>query len=409
MLVNIENYLKSKIQEYYNNNFITIDNIEKREIGYGIYNRKIANRNISFKDNYDLNTFLRTKVPFYLSYSMAQYEYPDKTPTIEKKIIKSDFLLEYDADDIPTPCKKIHDSWYCDKCNESGQGNIRRCPKCNSQTKISEWICDKCLEATKKQTIKLYNILTHEFNFEDNEIKFTFSGHKGYHTKIVSEKIAYLKKSERLDLLDYFIEENLNFKEIGFVSNKKGSIDFNGKNIGKSQKYLNYLKSIIENSNEETLLNYFDGLASKTVINKILKNKQEILQLLEKNKLYKLKSESEELWYALLEKIKDLQKLYIDKQTSIDMHKIIRCPETIHGGAMLISKSLTFEELNTFQPFSDAKLPLKEETLKIHLKKVPRLLLNRIQYGPYNDEIVELPITIALYFLARGAADEIII
>jgi DNA primase small subunit len=409
MIIKAEEYLTSKIKEYYEKTFIEINDVERYEFGYGVYNRKIANRNIQFKDNYDLNEFLRNKTPFYLSKSIAKYEYPEASPTTAKNMLESDFMFEFDADDIPTACKKIHDSWFCEKCGAEGKGHIMKCPECNYKTKLSEWICDKCLDATKKQTKRLIKILIDELGFKEEELSINFSGHKGYHIYISSNKIKHLKKNERLELIDYISESGLNFKEIGFVENNKGSLVYKGLNYGKGIKYLNLVKAIITDANSENIEEYLLENTSKIVINKLLKNKLEIITLLDKNEFYKLKTKSEDIWYTFLEKIKEKQKLYIDKQTTIDIYKILRVPNTIHGGAMLLAKTIELSKLDEFNPFEDAKLPSNEKTLKIHLKKVPKLLLNRTYYGPYNNEIVELPYEVGLYLVAKGAGNEIIL
>ena len=64
----IELFLRRYIQEYYKHTEIIVPDIKEREFGYGIYGRKIANRNLSFNSNSDLNNYLRNKVPFYFSY-----------------------------------------------------------------------------------------------------------------------------------------------------------------------------------------------------------------------------------------------------------------------------------------------------------------------------------------------------
>ena len=409
MIIKAEPFLKSQIKEYYEKNFISVPEVDKREFGYGIYNRKILDRNINFKNDFELNTFLREKIPFYLSYSCAHYELPDAKPTSAKKLIKSEFIFEYDADDIPTPCKKTHDSWFCPNCKEEGKGHIKKCPKCNSRTEISEWICDKCIDATKKQTKRLYNILTYEFGFEEKEIKIIFSGHKGFHTKIISPRIEHFKQNERIELMDYITEEGLNFKELGFVPDNKGSIVFIGERLGKAQKYLQFIKTVLESKDASELLNYFDPNTSTQTINKLLNNKDEVLQLLENGEFYRPRKDSLELWYNLLENLKESQRLYVDRQTTIDIYKILRCPNTIHGGAMLIAKDLNIDNIAEFRPFEDACLNYSQKTMKIHLKKVPALLLNGQIYGPYENEIVELPTNIAVYFLAKGVADEAIL
>lgn len=408
MILPAETFLKSKIKEYYEKNFIKVPFVEQREFGYGIHNKKILDRNMAFKNDFDLNTFLREGVPFYLSHSVSYYERPDAKPTSAKNLLKSDFIFEYDADDIPTPCKKTHDSWKCPKCAEEGKGHTQNCPKCSSKTIVDEWICDKCIDATKKQTKRLYNILTIELGFEQNEIQITFSGHKGFHTKIISDKIAKLKQNERIELMDYITEEGLNFKELGFVEDNKGSLKIEGPNIGKLQKYVSYIKTILETKEANELFGYFGPNTSTQTINKLKKNLPKVIEELEAGKLYKPKQDSVELWYNLLENIKDSQKLYIDRQTTIDASKIIRCPETIHGGAMLIAKNLCIDDIDEFKPFEDASLQNKG-SLKIHLKKVPKLLFNKEIIGPFENEIIELPYNISLYFLAKGVADEIIL
>lgn len=408
MILPAEPFLKSKIKEYYEKNFIKVPFVEQREFGYGVHNKKILDRNICFKNDFDLNSFLREGVPFYLSYSVSYYERPDAKPTLAKNFLKSDFIFEYDADDIPTPCKKTHDSWKCPKCNESGKGHSQTCPKCNSKTIVDEWICDKCIDATKKQTKRLYNILTMELDFQPEEIQITFSGHKGFHTKIISNKIANMKQNERIELMDYITEEGLNFKELGFVEDNKGSLKIEGPNVGKLQKYVSYIKTILENKEANELYDYFGPNTSTQTINKIKKNLPKVIEDLEAGILFKPKQDSVGLWYNLLEHIKESQRLYIDRQTTIDASKIIRCPETIHGGAMLIAKNLCIDDIDEFKPFEDASLQGKG-TLKIHLKKVPKLLFNKEIIGPFENEILELPYNISLYFLAKGVADEIIL
>ena len=52
-------FLKQKFSEYYSKNFIDLPNVENREFGFGVFKRKIANRNIAFRDANEMNSFLR--------------------------------------------------------------------------------------------------------------------------------------------------------------------------------------------------------------------------------------------------------------------------------------------------------------------------------------------------------------
>jgi len=102
----VKTFLESKLKEYYNKEYIVVDNIRKREFGYGVFGRKIANRNLSFNNDKELNQFLRIQHPFYFSYSVAYYKYPNAKLN-KKKYLGGDLVFEFDADDIPTKCKKI--------------------------------------------------------------------------------------------------------------------------------------------------------------------------------------------------------------------------------------------------------------------------------------------------------------
>ena len=401
----IKYFLETKLKEFYKNNFISVDKVKQREFGYGIFGRKIANRNLSFNSEVELNDFLRNKIPFYFSYSAAYYKFPGEKLN-KKQYLGGDLVFEFDADDIPTNCKKIHDSWECPHCGAKGKGNIRKCPECGKPVKIDEWICDNCIKATKKQTKRLYFLLQSHFGFKDDEISIMFSGHKGFHIKIKSQKVYDLKQHQRIEIMNYVSEDGLNFNSLGFVPDNRGSIKYVGPNFGKGFDYLNNIIFALKNYDLDNLVLLFES--TPRTIKKIIEKKTKVIEDLKKGIFYKPKVDSTDLWYNLLENIKLKNKIYIDKQTTIDIKKIVRLDNTIHGGSMLVAKKIDINKINDFNPFEDAS-PFKTGYLKIRLKKVPKLLLNKEIIGPYENEVVELKQNMALYFLAKGVADEIII
>jgi len=407
MKITPEIFLKSKIKEYYKSNRVEIKDIEKREFGYGTYGKKIANRHVEFRNNDELNWFLQNEAPFYLSYSVAYYELPGAKPMQAKRLLGGDMIFEFDSDDIPTDCKKVHDTWQCTKCGENGKGYVEKCPNCNANTKTEEFVCDYCIDATKKQTKKIYNALIDDFDFSSKEIKIMYSGHKGFHIKIISPEVYDLKQNQRTELMNYFSEDGLNFRALGFVEDEKGSIKYIGKNFGKGQKYLNYAITAIQNYDLPELTLLFDSYTR--TIKKVANCKAEVVAELQRGIFPKLKEDSVSLWYNFLDNLKQQQKLMIDKQTTIDIHKIVRAENTIHAGAMLLSKVIEIDSIDAFNPFIDAS-PYSSGTLRIHLKKVPKLLLNGSIYGPYSEgEEVELPYNIGAYFVAKGVTNDIII
>jgi DNA primase small subunit len=159
----------------------------------------------------------------------------------------------------------------------------------------------------------------------------------------------------------------------------------------------------------------FLGL-DKNTASKAVKYKLDILRSLDRNVAASLSHDDEKSRIAwdkiittFLNKIRENSQLLIDANTSVDIFKIVRVPNTIHGGASLISMELKMQKLEKFSPFRDAYPFNKNGNIKIYIEKMPRLKLDGKEYGPYYKEPVELPENIAIYLLAKGAADGVIL
>lgn len=404
MIFDTEQYLRSRYKDFYQNHFITVDSIEKREFGVGVLGKKIANRHLEFKNNYELNDYLRREVPFYISCSTAYYKKPAARPMQAKEIEGSDFIFEFDADDLPTKCKDKHDYWYCVKCDCYGSGRLMACPNCKSNTKIYDYVCDECLEEAKKQTKTLISILINKLGFKESEIFISFSGHKGYHIKIKSEKIYSLTQDERMEIIDYITQTGLSFKKIGY---SYPHIKFSSQEI--KDKFLEYLEA------QKTRDLIAAGI-DKHFAAKVIKHKKNIEKGLERGVVASISHKDKknmEIWNKIFSKfigkLKEDNQLLIDANTSVDIFKIVRVPNTIHGGSSLVAKELKFKELDGFSPFRDAYPFNKNGNITVYIEKMPQLKLDGKYYGPYYKEPVELPENIAMYLLAKGAADGIIL
>jgi len=404
MIFDTEQYLRSRYKDYYQNHFVSVPEVEKREFGIGVYGKKISNRHLEFKNNYELNDYLRREVPFYVSCSVGYYRKPGARPMQAKEMEGGDFIFEFDADDLPTKCKDKHDYWYCAKCGCHGSGRLTTCPNCKSNTKIYDYICDDCLEETKKQTKLLISILINELGFKESELFLSFSGHKGYHIKIKSEKVYPLNQEERMEIIDYITKTGLSFKKIGYAYPHIRFLDLETK--AKFSEFFKALKT----------KNFISMGLDKSAASKAVKYKQDILRGIEKHIAVSLAHDDEKSRIAwdkiigtFLNKLRETSQLLIDANTSVDIFKIVRVPNTIHGGACLISKELKLSDLDSFYPFRDAYPFNKNGDIKIYIEKMPRLKLNGKEYGPYYKEPVELPENIAIYLLAKGAADGVIL
>jgi len=395
-------FLQKKFRSFYRSVFVdSVPEPERREFGYGVYGKKIIARHLSFSSSKEFNSFLREESPFFVSYSPAFYEFPDKRPIERKNYIKSDLIYEFDADDIKTPCKEKHDSWKCIECNAEGKGLIDKCPNCGSSVAQEEWICEECIEATKKQTIKLIDSLENDFNFTEG-ISVNFSGSKGFHIHLRDEKLQGMNPAARIELLDFLTAKEIDLESLGFVySSKKMSCHEEENAFGWSKKILSSLRKLIEEENTEKL-SAFGGTRNSTM-KKFLEKKELILKGIQNGFLFPMGSNSKKFWESLLTNLMEEQKLFIDRQTSMDIKKIIRVPDTIHGSTGLTAMQFNREELKEFKPL-DKSIIFSSNPLNVFVIKAPKFCLGKESFGPFNSEETELPEFAAIYLMARNSA-----
>ena len=279
--------LRQMLRSFYGKNVIdTVPDISSREFGIGEFGQKISSRHLSFRSSSELNSFLREKTPFYISYSAARYELPAARPMNAKKLVGADLIYEFDADDLDTDCKLKHDSWVCtnpgcEKFSQKSNGRQKKCDLCGFGTKAEEWVCPECLEKTKKQTFKLIEFLQNDFGFSDG-VYVNFSGSKGFHTHVRGDSIQGLSKSARVELLDYFSAKNLGLAALGFVFNpgKKCYIcPPENESKGWVKRIQNHVKSVFD-SDDPAKLADMGKISVKSATN-LLKEKRKIFDAMD--------------------------------------------------------------------------------------------------------------------------------
>jgi DNA primase small subunit len=114
-------------------------------------------------------------------------------------------------------------------------------------------------------------------------------------------------------------------------------------------------------------------------------------------------SDIKKLTTNALESIKDTV-CYIDERVTIDTKRLIRYPNSLHGKSGLIARSLSYEELEAFDPLRDA-VAFNGEPIKVYVKDIPRIRLGEEEIGPLKDTVVVVPKAIGIYLLCRGAAE----
>ncbi|MHA1350062.1 MAG: DNA primase small subunit domain-containing protein [Promethearchaeota archaeon] len=422
-------YLRRLFQAYYQEKqfeFPKVSSFDLREFGLIPWEKKVyMKRHMSFDNPDDLRSYLITDAPRHLYSSGSLYLKPDAPDMNKKEYQGCDFIIDIDVDHFYTPCKDQHDLWICKECGNDGTGMPKACPNCKGSkfTKVS-WVCDQCLDAAKNEITKLIsNFLIPDFGIDEKKMKIAFSGHRGYHLKIESEDIRKLNSEERREIVDYVSGKNINFEILGLNERFNRIYGLLEENIGWSQKIM---KKIIEVLNKptkqiETLLldkNHFGFNSS--VVTSFLKYKNDFLELITKGErnVWAIEGFGLTNWKKLLKGIVALIGIELDEPVSIDIHRLIRYPGSLHGKTGFKVQEIELNELDDFNPLDESNEKLdpivfkskKNLTYKLEIveNKLPITTIKGESFGPYvKGDKIDVPHHFAVFLLCKEVAKTI--
>jgi len=352
-------FILNSFSDYYSNSVIKIPHIDEREFGVG-FRKKIDARHLSFGNAELLRNYLINNPPFYISYSAARYELPGTTP-IEKKGWKGADLI-FDLD--------MHT-----------EGKYEVYSKLN---------------AMKEEVIRLSEeFLQCDFGLSKNEIFYIFSGNRGYHLHIRSDSVFDLGSKERREIVDYIRGVGLDYRVFFHYDDKvnkkligpdKNATGYGGKFIRKVIEILNEKPSKIYKgfSNKSKLKNFIIGInngnwsGTPFTFEKLM------------NK------------FSFIAKELPLLSVDIDAAVTYDIKKLIRMPNSIHGSTGLIAKDI--ENIESFNPMKDAFPKYNDEVKIKFIEDVPEIEIEGETYIFSKDMVVELPKSIALFFLLKESS-----
>ncbi|MBI4044314.1 MAG: hypothetical protein HY392_01250 [Candidatus Diapherotrites archaeon] len=398
-----ENFLSGLFRKYYQKAFIdSFPEVEKREFGVGEFGKKISSRHLSFRSAQEFNSFLARTAPFFVSFSPAYYSFPSARPMEAKGFLKSDLAYEFDADDIPTDCKLLHDSWKC-PCGESGKGRLKNCPVCGKGVEVDEWVCPECISETKRQAIRLVDFFEKDFGIADG-LFFNYSGSKGFHIHLRNELLLGLSPGARVEIVDYLTANSLDAKMHGFYyskETKRFSAPKRKNALGWALRIHERLEGFF--SLEADMLAAAGGISMKTA-QQVLSGRKKFLESLGAGVLCPVgQNKTEKFWSGLVSLAVEEEKLLLDRQTSVDIKKILRVPDSLHGSTGLCAKKLSLEELKSFSAL-DSAVVFGGEPIKLKSVNAPRFYLGKTSFGPFEEQEAELPEFAAAYLVAKGHA-----
>jgi DNA primase small subunit len=380
--------------------------MKEREFGFFLLTKKIMLRHKGF-DNIDgFRTFLKKIVPSNVYYSSAYFEKPEAKME-EKGWLGADLIFDVDADHIPTPCDKIHDRWICRNCGYTGRGfPPEKCLRCSEKIFGERvWPCEICLASAKLQIIRLIDILTKDFGFSSKEMKVYFSGHRGYHLHMESEKTLTLDAMARREIVDYILGIGLNPKFLGLRDRIEGRVQLVGgpdlSDSGWSGRMAKGTYDFLLTTTAEELEK--KGLM-KNAANAIIKHREELLRSWRKKGPWGIvKDVGIESWIKIARQGIESQSVKIDALVTPDIHRLIRYENTLHGKTGLKKTFVPLNDIDRFDPL-ESSLVFKNEDVKVFVSEAPKFRLGNQIFGPYKNQEIKLPIAAALMLMCKEVA-----
>jgi DNA primase small subunit len=308
-------FVQKKFSEYYSQARISVHNVHAREFGFG-FQKKIDYRHKSFASEAELNAFFQSEAPLFASHSTAYYKFPSSRPMEKKVFLGSDLVFDIDKPFF---------------AGEHGH---------------NELLCLHCLGEVKKDAVKLRKILVDDFGFEEKELSVNFSGNKGFHFHLNSEKVLGLSQDARRQLVEYLNgPEALVSAESASAEKEKDLRGPSKNSLGWGKKFFVFAGSFVKSASVEELKK--KGLRGKGAED-FFARKEEVLGLMEKGRwLFAPKA----FWDNLYSEFKQQNAVGVDAMVTLDLARLIRIPDSLHGDSGFIAKRLSPEELEKFSVF----------------------------------------------------------
>jgi len=358
-----EKFLRKLFSEHYQRGRINVVSPEKREFGFGGWEKKIEFRHIGVLGEEQLRAKLVSEAPLYVSHSVGYYEFPDARPMTRKNWLGADLVFDLDA-----------------------EGHA-----------CGKFTCSQCMDGVKADALKLIEeFLLADFGFSKNELSANFSGSRGYHVHVRSEAVRQLDRDARREVADYVTGTGLEFTRLFWTEGKK----FLGPRASQGGFGGKFARAYISKLDDDSF--------ALSIARKLKKPEERA----------KLKSAIENgNWdnIGIANREKKLQEKFdamkltlagrIDANVTADTSKLIRMADSIHGGSGFAAKSMGMNELSDFSPMKDAVV-FGDAPMKVKITEaVPALCVKDYSFGPLAaGDSVEMPLCAAVYLLCKKAA-----
>lgn len=396
-------FVADQFKRWYGKNSATVPGpteLQSREFAFLTFHGRTMYRHIMFSTLDEVQRYLRNTGPAHSYHSSSYYEEPD-ADMANKGWLGADLVFDIDADHFHLPCQKRHDHWVCRNCGKEGTGHPPELCDCGkAQFTTENWLCEECLQAAKNEAQKLLDILIEDFGIDPGELITNFSGHRGYHVHVRSSKVRGLDSRARREIVDYIMGTGLGHTFQGFDPQRKGAnpaINQGGWRRRTSQALYDYMST----ASKPDLVQL--GIPGKEA-DKILGRRERVLDyLLTRHPTSVLPHINEKHLKKIIQAAKHLQASEIDTVVTTDIHRLIRMTKTLHGKTGWQVQNIPYGRLPDYDPLMDA-VTITGQDVKLEFKHAEPISILGEKYGPYMDEVAELPLEAALYYLCKKGA-----
>ncbi|MEM4302818.1 MAG: DNA primase small subunit PriS [Candidatus Caldarchaeum sp.] len=399
----VQHLFRNYYEKHYTNPFIPT-HFDRREFGYMLFGQKIMVRHLAFKSFEELKKTLAKEGPLHVYRSAAIYQYP-QAPMEEKGWTGAELIFDIDADHLKTSCKQVHDYYLCVGCGSVLGSKTGKCPKCGNEDAAEiKMVCDECLSKTKKEMEKLVDFLVMDFGIETSAMVLSFSGNRGYHLAVCSEQVMELDRASRLEIVEYITGAHVELRRHGLslISGDKSGPGF--QDAGWGGRIARGCRSLLDRlsaGGEEVRKELSMHLKPKD-----LSNMAELARYWRDSPRWDLLKTGRRSPY--LETLARLaiedSASHIDTVVTTDVHRLLRLSDTLNGKTGLKACTVKLDDFHSFNPLNDSVVFDSEQCVEVRVLPTPAFQIGDERYGPYNNEVVKLPVYVAVYLLCRGLA-----
>lgn len=292
------------------------DDMDRREFAFQPLGRDTYVRHLSFRSPMELRRYVVENPPANAFFSSALFLFPSVKDMEQKGWLGSELMFDVDADALPG-CEGTIKS-VCMDCGFSHPG-IRQCPRCGSKNVVeAETVSERCMERAKEQVTLLLEVLKGDFGFDNMVV--TFTGNRGFHVRVrCSEECIRMGPEERREIVAYLKGVDLKPEELMLPR-------------GWTRERNRYAPHPADG-----------GWRGRIgwVLYRAYK--------LDPSRRYTLAELSEMGVDYDLEKLISATSIHVDEKVTMDVHRLVRIPGSLHGKTGLPTVTVRPEKLEGFR------------------------------------------------------------